>query len=82
MAWRRGRGTAESISARRAGALDSAVMDIGGEDNETITALKGQYHWDSRQKKYVKLQPGEQVCAPPPPPPLLLARRVPSPLYA
>lgn len=50
-------------AARRSGALDAAVMDIAGEDSEQISSMRGNYHWDKRQKKYVRLQAGEQASA-------------------
>ncbi len=43
--------------------LEAAVMDMVGEDAGTIAASKGTYHWDKRHKKYVQLQPGEEVRA-------------------
>ncbi len=45
------------------GAMEAAVLDMVGEDAEGIQSAKGGYHWDKRHKKYVQLQPGEQLRA-------------------
>jgi len=45
------------------GAMEAAVLDMVGEDAEGIQSVKGGYHWDKRHRKYVQLQPGEQLRA-------------------
>lgn len=43
--------------------MEAAVLDLVGEDAEGIQSVKGGYHWDKRHRKYVQLQPGEQLRA-------------------
>ena len=45
----------------RSSGLDDAVLDLTGEDAGGMTARSKQYHWDKRHKRYVKLQPGEEL---------------------
>ncbi|GLT45837.1 hypothetical protein SLA2020_196400 [Shorea laevis] len=43
--------------------LETAVLDLVGDDGASMQKHKSHYHWDKRGKKYVKLNNGERVTA-------------------
>ncbi|XP_062173725.1 putative DEAD-box ATP-dependent RNA helicase 29 [Alnus glutinosa] len=43
--------------------LETAVLDLVGDDGASMQKQKSRYHWDKRGKKYVKLNNGERVTA-------------------
>ncbi|KAE8076573.1 hypothetical protein FH972_015213 [Carpinus fangiana] len=43
--------------------LETAVLDLVGDDGASMQKQKSHYHWDKRGKKYVKLNNGDRVTA-------------------
>lgn len=50
----------ETFQADRAAAeLAAAVMDMTGEDQDSMAAQRRQWQWDKRKKKYVQVAGGD-----------------------
>ncbi|KAL3845461.1 hypothetical protein ACJIZ3_002864 [Penstemon smallii] len=43
--------------------LDSAILDLNADDSIGLRKQKSTYHWDTRSKKYIKLNNGQRVTA-------------------
>lgn len=53
------RATESGLSVRSG--IDPAVMDLLGEDQESLARQRRQYHWDRRSKRYICLPQGEKL---------------------
>lgn len=51
---------AEKLNSNK---IDTEVLDLLPDDQETIQKQKSVYHWDKKHKKFVKLHHGEKVTA-------------------
>ncbi|CAK7346865.1 unnamed protein product [Dovyalis caffra] len=43
--------------------LENAVLDLVADDGQGLQKQKNVYHWDKRNKKYIKLNNGDRVTA-------------------
>ena len=47
----------------RSQAFDDMVLDLVPDDDDGDRRKRANYHWDKKKKKYIKLQPGEELRA-------------------
>ncbi|KAL3143989.1 hypothetical protein ABBQ32_003797 [Trebouxia sp. C0010 RCD-2024] len=42
---------------------EDMVLDLAGDENDTMASLQKRHHWDKRKRRYIQLQPKEEVKA-------------------